>query len=147
MDQLPEYISSLKLLQEQYSKQIDIQIGLETEYFPSFADYYNELAANKDIQWLVLGQHMYAHSPGVYSFNDTPEVRDQVEYIGLCEAMIEGMNTGLFRVVVHPDRAFRRMKSWNDDPRVAELARNLIDTAINTGTILEQNETSKRYDH
>lgn len=49
---------------------------------------------------------MYEYEPGVYSFSDTKEVKDQVEYIGLCEAMIEGMETGLFRVVAHPDRAF-----------------------------------------
>ena len=141
MDDLPEYISSLKHLNDKI-KGITVQIGLEIEYLPSFRDYYEELAENPDIEWLVLGQHFYEYQKGVYSFADSSEVKNQWEYIGICEALIEGMNTGLFRVVAHPDRAFKRRKKW--DEQAEEQARKLINTAIQTGTILEQNYSSAR---
>ena len=142
-DQLQEYITTLERLKEKYRKHTSVQIGLEIEYLPSFKDYYYELAEKLD--WLILGQHMYEYSPGVYSFNDTKEVKDQVEYIGLCEAMIEGMKTGLFRVVAHPDRAFRRRKEW--DNSIEKISRKLIDTAIKTGTVFEKNVSSLRRKH
>ncbi len=123
-EQLTEYISTFNRLKKKYGKRITVQIGLEIEYLPSYRDYYYELAEMKELQWLILGQHMYEYEPGVYSFNDTKEVKNQTEYIGLCEAMIEGVKTGLFRVVAHPDRAFRRRKVWDDS--MAELSRRLI---------------------
>ena len=144
-EQLPEYISTFNRLKEKYKKRIVVQIGLEIEYLPSYRDYYYDLAEMKELQWLILGQHMYEYEPGVYSFNDTEEVKNQTEYIGLCDAMIEGMKTGLFRVVAHPDRAFRRRKIWDDS--MAEISRRLIDTAIETGTVLEKNVSSLRRNH
>lgn len=64
-----------------YSRDISVQIGLEIEYFPSFKDYYYELAEMKELQWLILGQHMYEHEPGVYSFNDAKEVKNETEHL------------------------------------------------------------------
>ena len=144
-EQLPEYISTFGKLKERYEGRIDVQIGLEIEYLPSFKDYYFELADIRELEWLILGQHMYEHKRGLYSFCDKKEVRDQSEHIGLCEAMIEGMNTGLFKVVAHPDRAFRRKKEW--DSSLEHISRRLIDTAISTGTILEKNVSSLRRKH
>lgn len=144
-EQLPEYISTFKRLKEKHRKRISVQIGLEIEYLPSFKDYYFELAEKRELEWLILGQHMFEYEPGVYSFNDTKEVKIQTEYIGLCEAMIEGMKTGLFRVVAHPDRAFRRRKEW--DNSMEEISRKLIDTAIETGTVFEKNVSSLRRKH
>ena len=142
IEELPEYLSSLRKLRDKYMGRIDVQTGLEIEYLPSFEDYYKELAENEDIQWLVLGQHMYEYKKGVYSFEDEPVVKNQVEHIGICEAMIEGMSTGLFRVVAHPDRAFRRRKTWDDE--LEGYARRVIETAIQTGTVLEMNYASAR---
>lgn len=144
-EQLPEYISTLKKLRNKYLKRINVQIGLEIEYLPSFNDYYQELVANEDLEWLILGQHMFEYEHGVYSFSDTNEVKKQTEYIGLCEAMIEGMKTGFFRVCAHPDRAFRRRKVWDND--MEELSIRIIKKAIETGTILEDNISSYKRKH
>lgn len=141
-EELPEYISSLKRLKEMYRDQINVQIGLEIEFFPSYLEYYKELQSNRDIEWLVLGQHMFEHSPGVYSFSDSEEELRETEYIGLIEAMIEGVETGLFNVVAHPDRAFRRRRSW--DGRMTEMSRRLINTVVEKGLILEDNISSYR---
>jgi len=147
IEELPEYIAALKCLREKYRKSIMVQIGLEVEYFPGFSDYYRELSENEDLEWLILGQHMFEREPGVYSFSDSAEVKNQTEYIGLCEAMIAGMKTGIFRVCAHPDRAFRSRKAW--DAGMAELSRKVIETAIETGTVLEDNISSygRKYQH
>ena len=53
---------------------------------------------------MILGQHHYEISKGIYSFMEKPEQ----EYVGLVEAMLEGLDMGVFDVVAHPDRAFKK---------------------------------------
>lgn len=144
-EELSEYIASLSELKEKYSDRISVLIGLEVEYLSSFTDYYKELSEIKALEWLIIGQHMYEHVPGIYSFSDSNEVKDKTEYIGLCEAMIDGMETGMFRAVAHPDRAFRRCKVWNED--MQKLSRRLIDTALRNNIVLEKNMASMRQKH
>ena len=59
-EELPEYISTLKGLKEQYQRQIKIHIGLEIEYFFGYdqSGYYQELSNNSNLEILLLGQHM-----------------------------------------------------------------------------------------
>ena len=59
-EELPEYISTLKNLKEQYQRKIKIHIGLEIEYFSRYdqSGYYQELSNNPDLEILLLGQHM-----------------------------------------------------------------------------------------
>lgn len=66
--QLDEYISSLKFLKDKYDGRIEVHIGLEIEYLPSYWSYYEELRANKDIEIMMLGQHHYEVSKGIYSY-------------------------------------------------------------------------------
>ena len=39
IEQLPEYISSLVHLKRKYASEIEVMIGLEAEYLPSFRNY------------------------------------------------------------------------------------------------------------
>lgn len=140
IEELPEYIDDLERLREKYKKHILLEIGLEVEYLPSFEEYYRQLVQNEKLSYLVLGQHMYEHSKGVYSFQDSSEVKNQTEAYGLCDAMVAGLKTGYFRVLAHPDRAFKRMKHWSVD--LEKAAEQVIRTAIATNTIIEQNLSS-----
>ena len=47
--QLDEYLLSLSDLKQKYAGAIDVHIGLEVEYMPSFRDYYKELKENDNI--------------------------------------------------------------------------------------------------
>lgn len=136
--ELPDYISSLKKLKEKYAGIIDIKIGLEIEYLPGYTDYYRELKQYKNLEVLMIGQHFYEIEPGVYSFS-YPELRPQ-EYLGCLEQVMDGMATGIFQVVAHPDRAFRRVKQWNQEHE--ELSRKVITMAAINNVLLEQNFSS-----
>lgn len=61
------------------------------------------------------------------------------EYIGLFAAMIEGVNTGLFEVVAHPDRAFRKESIWTEE--MAAYSNKLIE-AVGDKVLLEKNLSS-----
>ena len=137
IEMLPEYITTMYRLKEEYRGRIEILAGLEVEYLPSFREFYQELKTDPGLDLLILGQHFYEHEPGWYSFLDEDK---SGEYIGLCEAMIQGVETDLFDVVAHPDRAFRRRKSFGSEE--GSLADRLIYAATSHGSYLELNYSS-----
>ena len=136
MEQLSEYIESLTNLQSKYLERIKIEIGLEVEFLPSMIKFYEELKL-LTIMPLIIGQHFYQHPDGSFSFDDEDK---SDEYIGCCNAMIEGMKTGLFNIVAHPDRFFRRCKKWTAE--MTDISNELIATAAQNNVILEKNLSS-----
>ena len=134
---MPEYVAAIRQLKSQYADRIEVVLGLEIEYLPSFSDYYKRLRESDDFDLLVLGQHFYEHPNGTYSFDDKDM---SMEYEGLFDAMIQGVDTGFFDVVAHPDRAFRRRTKWGDGEQ--KVSRELINVATKAGVYLEQNYSS-----
>ena len=147
INQLPEYLSTLSTLKTRYSAQIKVHIGLETEYFPSFDEsgYYRYLADNTEIELLLLGQHMAETSDvfHTYTFSWDEERLKAEEFIALGEATIEGINTGYFGAVAHPDRIFRRCESWTKP--MGEISKRIIDAAVKKNIPLEQNQESMHH--
>lgn len=140
MDQLEEYITALQLLKEKYKRNIDIQIGLEVEFLPSYYSYIEELSGNDEIEFLLLGQHFCEIEKGVWSFQMENKSN---EWRYLLETEMEAMTTGLFDAVAHPDRAFRRCRAWNDE--MADIAEEFIAYAAHSHYILlEKNISSLR---
>ena len=135
--ELSEYVHSLKFLKEKYREKMNIHIGLEIEYLPSYVDYYEELKENPDIELLMLGQHHYEIAPGYYNFQQKDKRKEKI-YAGLMEAQIEGIQSGFFQVIAHPDRCIcRYMDGWN---RQIEMdCRTLLREAQKHHVILEQN--------
>lgn len=137
IEELPEYIESLAELKKAYKKKIEVCCGLEIEYLPSFQDYYFELKKMDGVDLLIIGQHFFEHSEGKYSFDDEDKTH---EFRGLCEAMVQGINTELFDVVAHPDRAFRRCKKF--ERAEIDAAKSVIWAAAWNGVYLEKNYSS-----
>lgn len=144
---LAEYINTLSILKQKYANKITIHIGLEIEYFPSFDKdgYYNELKANSNIEILLLGQHMAETSPGHYTFEWDNEQLVREEYIALGNAQIQGMKSGYFDVLAHPDRIFRRQKIWSEN--MSFISKQLITSTRQMSIPLEINESSKKQKH
>ena len=141
--ELPEYISSLKNLKKKYKNIINVHIGLEIEYLPSFHSYYDELKANKDIEVLMLGQHHYEIRHGFYNFqikNRNKRLSDA--FSGLMHAQIQGIKTGYFNVVAHPDRCFQFASGSSLEYCPEETYESLINAAKDKNIILEKNLSS-----
>lgn len=140
MEQLPEYIASMKKLKDEYDGRIEIVAGLEIEYMPSFTEHYKTLRRTEGLECLLLGQHVYEIAPGAYNFSLLPEEKNRREMYGCGQAMIEGIKSGMFDDVAHPDRIFRRRKVWDDD--MEKIAVGIIDAAVQMRIPLEVNESS-----
>lgn len=144
MDGLPEYLSTLSALKKAYSPLIGVHIGLEIEYFPSFdkSGYYRYLTDNTEIELLLLGQHMAetSNTPLAYTFSWDKEKLKSEEYAALGEAIIEGICTGYFGAVAHPDRIFRRCKNWTR--QMEDMSNRIIETAMKNKIPIELNQES-----
>lgn len=138
--ELPEYVRSLKFLKEKYRGKISIHIGLEIEYLPSYVGYYKELKENPDIELLMLGQHHYEIAPGYYNFQQKDKLNVKT-YAGLMKAQIEGVRSGFFQVIAHPDRCIcRYTDGWNG--QIETDCRMLLSEVQKHHVILEQNRKS-----
>lgn len=134
MEELKEYVGTLKVLQQQYKGMIEIKVGLEIEYIPTYIDYYRELKEKWKLDILLLGQHFSLLADGSYTF-DLENKSDEAHY--LAEGIVAGMESGLFDVVAHPNQIFRRKKQW--DFESVELSRQIRKCAEHTGVVLEKN--------
>ena len=139
IEELPEYISTINELRESYKAEIEILCGLEVEYLPSFSKYICELKETKGIDLLILGQHIYELPDKPMEWSFSLDDRSQ-EHIYMAKAMIDGIKTGCFDVVAHPDRIFRRINTWTEE--CAYYAHEIIDTAICNFVSLERNYSS-----
>lgn len=141
--ELNEYLSSINNLKSIYDGRIDILCGFEVEFLPDYLGYFKELRASEKIDLLIIGQHFFQHSPGCYSLCDTDKT---FEYRGQCEAMAQGIESGLFDVVAHPDRSFRKTKIFGEKEN--EAASLVINAALNRTDFIpffEKNLSSVMY--
>ncbi len=100
----PCYAQSVKDLQHKYAGQLDIHLGLESEYFPRYLDHMKRLR-DEGCAYFILGQH----------FVDTEECNP---YIGkecasddglmrYADSSAEAIATGMYCYVAHPDLFMR----------------------------------------
>ena len=104
--ELDDYISTINKLKEKYKDQIEIHLGFECEYGKRFEEYYQSLLKEKGIEYLILGQHLFFNNDGtlkwLFSYENPDEALER--YV---DQIIEGLKTGLFTYVAHPDLFIR----------------------------------------
>ena len=133
--ELEEYISIVNSLKKEYSDKIDVKLGLEIEYDREHIDYYKELLNDYKLDYLVLGQHFYKNSKN--EFINTYVIDNSEEYIEYANSVIEGMKTGFFKFLAHPDVIFINNVAW--DKNTEKCCDLIIDAACENDFILEFN--------
>ena len=138
---LNNYIKSINKLKKAYEDKIEIHLGFECEYYPSMIDYYKKLLKEKKIEYLILGQHCYLDENGTFQW-----------YLGLdnkiqridkyVHDMIEGMSTGLFAYVAHPEYFVRLFQEY--DPVIDKYARMICKASLKYDVPLEMNLSGVR---
>lgn len=142
-EELEPYIEDLNRLKAQYADQITLFSGLEIEYDPTMMDYYHWLLSPGRIDYFILGQHIYI------SNNNTPvniffieEEGNTSHYIEYANSLKAAMETGLFKMIAHPDVIFINNLPW--DNNCENACDIIIQSAKDTGTILEFNANGFR---
>ena len=109
---LQDYLDSINYLKEKYKDQIEIFVGFEAEYFPVLMDYYKDLLKNK-IDYLILGQHCYRKDDQFHWYRwENLEERGYDKYV---DDVIEGLKTGLFKYLCHPDLFLLGFPEFNEE--------------------------------
>jgi len=81
--------------------QIDIRIGVEAEYYPAHFEALLQLLADYPCEYMIMGQHFIKNElDGTY--NGSPS-DDEVALIHYVSQTLEGLETGKFSYVAHPD--------------------------------------------
>lgn len=129
-----DYKNSVLSLKDKYKDQIEIYLGLETEYFPKYMDWYKEFIKENNIDYVIFGNHYYK----------TDEL--QIYYGYVCkdnkylelykDDCINGMKTGIYSYLCHPD-LFMLARSWDEDS--IRISEEITDAAIKYDFILEYN--------
>ena len=100
-EELENYVSTLDALREKFKDRITIHIGLEAEYYPKLFIRLMDLIRPYHLEYLILGQHMTNNeTDGQPSIRPTDDEKVLERYV---LQTIEGMETGVFSCLAHPD--------------------------------------------
>ena len=113
---LDDYVDNLTRLREQYKEHIDIKIGLECEYFEEYIPWLTTVAAQKNLDFLLFGNHFSAsEETGTLYFGNhcqTPELLEAYR-----KSALAGINSGIFTCLAHPDLFMRTYPAFDEDAR------------------------------
>lgn len=132
------YLKEVREAKETFTNQISVLVGFETEYLPQNLFFIQKL--RKEVDYLNLGIHFFQYHNRVLNSYDDINYETIEGYLNAC---VEGMKTGLFNTLVHPDLFMFNYKSINGkrefDEVCERVSRKIITTAIENNVYLEIN--------
>lgn len=134
-DELPEYVESLRTLRSQYKEKIDIKIGLECEFFPDYIPWLKEQVKAYGLDYLLFGNHYYHTDEKFPYFGRQTTNRDMLDLYE--ESVIEGMESGLFCCLAHPDLFMLSYPEF--DHHCTSISRHICRAAARLNVPLEYN--------
>lgn len=100
-EQLEDYTQSVRSYMDQYKDRLTIYLGSEIEFYPALFHNSVQRLLDAGIEYLILGQHWIDNEVGhtylARPFDD-PEILKKY-----CRQVLDGMQTGLFTYLCHPD--------------------------------------------
>lgn len=140
-NELDDYLKDINYLKDKYKDEIEIYIGFECEYLPEYLPYYKELLDSHKVDYLLLGNHSYVKDGKIqdYFYRGCPK-ENIYKYV---ESTIEGMRSGLFKYLCHPDLFMDYYPEFDEDLkkcsiRLIEEAEKLnMPLEVNLGGIIE----------
>lgn len=136
------YYSSVRELREKYKNDIDILLGYECEWNEGFRAYYTALIESGTVDFLSLGNHYLAYDFETGRFTDPNSDREycsSIQYVkDYVESSITAIESGLFKVFVHPDYFMGWYNDWNEEAEA--LVRQMCESAKEHGVALEINQ-------
>jgi histidinol-phosphatase (PHP family) len=135
-----KYLEDIEYVQEKYKNQLTILKGIEVEFFYDHEEYYQFLKEKTD--YMILGQHYISKTKQMdnllsgFACGTDEEIQIYANYV------CEGMKTGYFDILAHPDLYMCGYKNWNK--KTEEVAHQIIRCAMETKTILEFNANGFR---
>ena len=101
-DELFDYAESVRALQKEYANDIRILLGFELEYYPAFHTEEMKFLSQVKPDYCIMGQHFGGNEiHDVYA----PHTENETDFRAYIKQVIEGLKTGDFAYLAHPDLA------------------------------------------
>lgn len=131
--EIEDYTNTLVALRDEYAKDIEILIGYEVEFTHKYFERMLYEIKKYPVDYIIQGQHFIPDEiDGFYSGAMTEDVEDLKAYV---EMTVEGMNTGLFSYLAHPDL----INFIGPDEIFQEHMSKIVETSIAKNIPLEVN--------
>lgn len=111
-EQFDDYYTSIASLKEKYKDKITIKIGLECEYFPTYMPWLKQLIHEYALDYIIFGNHYLKTDEKRIYFGTACEQEDMM--IAYVDEAIEGMKTGLYSYLCHPDLFMRARRTFDE---------------------------------
>lgn len=141
LDKFQDYKQSVLSLKEKYRDQISIKLGLEVEFFPQYMSWLRDFLKQEQLDYIIFGNHYYLTDEKRVYFG-TACVDEQ--YLELyCRTCIEGMESGLYSYLCHPELFMRAYPRF--DHRCESVAYRICEAAKLLNIPLEYNLAGAAY--
>lgn len=133
-----ENIYKSEVLKAKDNPKIKVFLGLETEYFPEYHNYFVDL--RRKLDYLILGLHFFNYKDKTYStYEDINEETLEI----YTDIAIQAMASGLYSIFAHPDLfmyAYQSKEGYRIfDDACKFFSKKIIDAAIKYDVYLEVN--------
>lgn len=138
--ELEDYIEEINIAKQDFSDKIKIYSGLEIEYFKKSVDYYERLLTKDKLDYLILGEHQYILDDGTHK--NITLAKSTEWYIEYAKAVSDGLDTGYFKILAHPDLCMKNQFPFDSN---CEKAFDIIlNSLVKNNIIVEYNANGIR---
>ena len=129
------YIESINNLKSKYKNKINILSAVEIEFLENEQDYYESLLTKYNLDYLLLGQHMWLHNNEIFYPDDCSTKSE--DFFGYCNSLCKAMDSKLFKIIAHPDYFLKTPLEF--DKNFEKITYDIINCAVKNDSILEFN--------
>ena len=129
-EQAFEYAESVRALQREYAADIRILLGFETEYYPETFEALMDFIRPLGLDYMIMGQHFVGNEYDEDSYYAAGEGKREDYLERYVRQVEEGLTTGAFTYLAHPDIVWYRGDPEFYKQQMRELCRFAKDRDI-----------------
>jgi histidinol-phosphatase (PHP family) len=124
--EFPKYVAEILRLKEEYKSQIDVLLGVESDFFPEFAEIYREVYAQYPFDYIIGSVHQ-VNAVSIFNRNrwkkhtEAQKVSVKEAYYDLIQ---QSARSGMFQILGHIDA----MKGFY--PAFSDIKTNIIEETL-----------------
>lgn len=103
MNEMDDYVDTILALKKEYEKDIEIHLGLETEYYPKYFSKLIDFLKDYPVEYLLLAQHYIGNEVDIGSIGSSASTTKEEVLVDYCKQVTQAMETGRFTYFAHPD--------------------------------------------
>ena len=146
VSELDSYLTCVQRAADAHRGEIRVHVGLEAEYYPRYADHLRRMR-DRGIGYYLLGQHSIECDEDPDPLWSAAACEADEMVLRFADVLTEGMRTGLFAYVAHPDIYLRRRTAGRFSKACERAADMIAQCAVEEDIPLEYNLLGLRYQH